>query len=95
MATTWMKIGVRGDLTRLAQKAYGKTVRLYYSKNLDFYWTSAREANHRPGSFHYIGEAFDFKRQGVSKQEILDTVGSGFQVIEYKGRDIFHVERDG
>jgi hypothetical protein len=93
--TVWIKQGVMGDLSREMQKAQGRMVNLYASKGLDFFITSVRESNHSGGSFHYIGMALDFKRQGVSMQEIDAALGAGFDVIEYTdARDIFHVEHD-
>jgi len=47
------------------------------------------------GSLHYIGHAFDVKRQSITKKEIQMAVGPGFDVVEYDdARDIFHIEYD-
>ena len=95
MPTTWVKDGVMGDLHPVMQKCKGRIIRLYYSKGLDFFVTSIKEGNHQPGSFHPIGYAMDFKRQGVAKSEIVEAAGQGFDVVEYSdNRDIFHVEWD-
>lgn len=95
--TCWMKKGVLGYLHPILQKAQGK-IETYYAEayGYDFFMTSVEEANHAPGSFHYIGYAFDFKRQGVSLSEIRNIVGSDFDILEYsngKG-DFFHIEYD-
>ena len=93
--TVWLKQGVLGDLRRDARRCKGRLVALYESWNLDFLITSIREGNHHPASCHYEGDALDFKRQGVTKATIVETCGSGFDVVEYSdSRDIFHVEFD-
>ncbi len=48
-----------------------------------------------PGSFHYIGEAFDFLHQEVPIEEVRTAAGPGFQVLPNKKKGIYHVERDG
>ena len=45
-------------------------------------------------SCHYEGDALDFKRQRIAKSTIQKTAGPGFDVVEYAGLDIFHVEWD-
>ena len=92
--TIWIKQGVTGDLMPIVQKALGRVAELYKNNKRSTYITSIREGNHMSGSFHYIGMAFDIACQGISKIEIQSVVGPGFQVIEYKILDIFHVEYD-
>ena len=100
--TVWIKQGVCGDLSFQMQKARGELAVLYASHGNDFYITSIREGNHSPGSYHYIGQALDFKRQKMLKGELVDKlfglttrIGGKFDVIEYSDeRDIFHVEFD-
>jgi len=95
MNTVWIKQGVKGRLSQHTRKAFGHVAKLYFSHNLDFFVTSLMEGNHSPGSFHYDGKAFDFKRQGMLKEFIKNAVGKGFDVVEYDDeRDIFHVEYD-
>lgn len=93
--TVWIKQGVSGDLRRPMRRCKGRLVTLYASQGLDFYITSKREGEHHPASCHYEGDALDFKRQGVAKDDVVKTAGPGFDVIEYDDeRDIFHVEWD-
>ncbi len=92
--TVWVKEGVAGDLQTVAQKGFGRVVRYYEMHGLDTYRTSIREGNHMGGSLHYIGLAFDIKRQKRTKKQILAILGSGWQVIEYSDMDIFHCEYD-
>ena len=95
MTTVWLKYDVFGDLQPPMMKAHGKLVELYAMYGLDFLVTSRRDGRHSAGSFHYIGLAEDFKRQGIKKSLIEKTLGPGFDVIEYpEPRDIFHCEWD-
>ena len=76
------------------RRCKGRLVRLYESNGLDFYITSKGEGNHIVDSCHYEGSAIDFKRQGQGKSAIQRVCGEGFDVVEYDGLDIFHVEFD-
>ena len=92
--TVWFKMGVVGDLVPRAQKGFGRVCQVYFNRGLDVFVTSIREANHMPGSFHYIGRAFDVKSRGVPKSAIEAALGTGWQVIEYPKLGIFHCELD-
>ena len=92
--TVWFKQGVMGELVPKAQKGLGRVAKLYHRKKLDLYVTCIRESNHLPGSFHYIGRAFDIRARGVSKEEILKALGVGWDVIYYTRYRIFHCELD-
>jgi len=99
--TIWIKQGVLGTLNPYMMKAKGKLVDLYSVHGSSFYITSVMEGNHRAGSYHYEGGALDFKRRGVTKEEIklclepLEIRFDGrYDVIEYPDMDIFHVEFD-
>ena len=94
--TVWLKQGVEGDLGPEMRRAKGELVVLYKSKGLDFKITSIREGNHLANSCHYEGDALDFKRQGVPKQDVVEVLDDRFQAIEYEDNkgDIFHVEFD-
>ena len=92
--SVWIKQDVQGDLSNIMMKCHGRLVRYYKNKGKDFFVTSRREGIHSVGSLHYNGNAQDFKRQGISKQEIKSICGNGFDVIEYNDKDIFHVEYD-
>ena len=95
--TVWIKQGVQGDLRPEARRCKGRLIELYRDRGypLDFYITSIREGNHCDASCHYEGDAFDFTRQGVMKESIVEACGPGFDVVEYDDvRDIFHVEYD-
>ena len=94
--TVWIKQGVLGDLQPIAQKGFGRVVKLYWSRGDDFFCTSLREGNHQPGSFHYLGLAFDFIRNGGILQEIRERLGAGWDVIEFtvNGVKYIHAEFD-
>jgi len=90
---TWRKEGVCGDLNNFAQKCYGRIARLYHSKGVDFFVTAIRDGNHMPGSFHFVGGAFDFLYADlVSKDEIRKAAGPGFDIVFHKGH--IHIEHD-
>ncbi len=91
--TEWIKAGVCGDLSHQAQKCKGRIIKLYESQGLDFYLTSAREGNHGPGSFHPIGDAFDFRYGvGISESSVLKAAGPGFDIVFHKSH--IHCEWD-
>jgi hypothetical protein len=91
--TVWIKRGVFGDLAPVMQKALGRIIALYAAEQrIHFYITSIAEGNHGYGSLHYIGLAVDFLKQGISRQQITDLLGSDFDVCEYDSH--FHVEYD-
>lgn len=93
--TVWNKQGVLGNLNPPSRRCKGRLVNLYESKNLDFYITSIGEGNHIASSCHYEESAFDFKRQGVPKLDIIRVCGEDFDIVEYSDeRDIFHCEYD-
>lgn len=89
---TWIKRGVLGDLTPITQKGLGKLIKLYHNNGLDFYITSVKEGNHSEGSFHYIGQAFDFRKQEVNINKIRGLLGPDWDVINEKTH--FHAEYD-
>ena len=91
--TEWVKAGVMGDLNHQAQKCKGRIIRLYEANGVDFFLTSVREGNHGPGSFHPIGDAFDFRYgDGISNEQITETAGPGFDIVFHKSH--IHVEYD-
>lgn len=90
--TVWIKRGVLGDLIPAAQKGFGRVADLYEDLGKDFFCTSIRDGNHGAGSLHYIGQAFDFRRDGVLISEIRDVLSRNFDVVDEL--DHYHVEYD-
>ena len=91
--TVWFKQGVLGDLHPKAQKGFGKVAILYRDNGIDLFVTSLREGNHQPGSFHYIGEAFDFRQGGIPIETVRGILGDDWDVLPSKG-GTFHAEYD-
>lgn len=80
--TEWIKAGVCGHLNHQAQKCKGRIIRLYKDRGRDFFLTSVKDGNHMGGSFHPIGDAFDFLyADDVSEKEILIAAGPGFDFV--------------
>jgi hypothetical protein len=92
--TVWNKQGVLGNLQPIAQKGFGRVAAQYTREGQDIYVTSIREGNHKAGSLHYLGLAFDIKRGKVSKFMIQTALGAGWDVLEYPELNIFHCEYD-
>jgi len=92
--TVWLKQGVCGSLSPEMRRCKGRLVGLYQGKKVDFFITSKGDGNHMAASCHYEGDAMDFKRNGISKKDIVSVCGEGFDVTEYPELDIFHVEYD-
>jgi len=89
----WIKAGVTGDLNHQAQKCKGRMIALYRKQGHDFYLTSVREGTHKGGSFHPIGDAFDFLYGvGITQSKIRDTAGPGFDLVFHKSH--IHCEWD-
>jgi len=89
----WYKQGVVGDLDTVTQKGLGRVAGLFESKGRDLYVTSKREGNHGLGSLHYIGKAFDIRgAENVSKNEICEVLGPGFDVVVESNH--IHIEHD-
>ena len=91
--TVWRKQGVIGDLAPIAQKGLGKVASLYEINGEDLYITSIREGNHSPGSFHYIGQAFDFRRGGITLEAVRGALGDKWDVLN-SSHGTFHAEFD-
>jgi len=88
-----IKQGVCGDLQPIAQKGYGKVAQLYLDNNCDFIVTAKRDgADHLPGSFHYLGLAFDFDKGPFKKPDIEAVLYKPWQIIEHETH--FHAEYD-
>ncbi len=91
--TVWFKQGVIGNLSQHAQKGFGKVAQLHAMADKDLFVTSLREGNHSPGSFHYNGNAFDFRKiREVTKAMIVNALGKNYDVVEHSTH--FHVEYD-
>ena len=91
--TEWIKAGVCGYLNHQAQKCKGRIIRLYKSKGCDFFLTAVKDGNHSPGSFHEIGDAFDFRYgTGISESSIIQAAGPGFDLVFHKTH--VHIEYD-
>ena len=92
MNTVYFKQGVVGDLRPAMQKVHGRIAQLYISKQKDLFVTSRRDGNHGFGSFHYIGLAEDFMKNGVKAKEVRDAIGPNCDLVIYDSH--FHVEFD-
>lgn len=91
--TVWTKQGVVGDLCPQAQKGFGRVCNMHENMGHDVHVTAIRDGNHMNGSFHYIGQAWDMRKElGVTKIMIKDAVGVDFDVIEHDTH--FHIEYD-
>jgi hypothetical protein len=91
--TEWIKAGVCGDLNHEAQKCKGRIIKLYASKKEDFFLTAVEDGNHTGGSFHYIGDAFDFSYSDkIFEKEIREAAGPGFDCVFHETH--VHIEWD-
>ncbi len=91
--TVWYKQGVVGDLSQHAQKGLGRVAKVYSAVGADLFVTSKRDGNHSAGSFHYTGDAFDFRKTAkVTRVHLIDALGNDYDVIEHSTH--FHVEYD-
>lgn len=104
----WLKIDVQGRdrIHHILWKLVGFISSYYKSKGKDFFITSIAEGLHQDGSFHYIYRAIDFKRNGISKEELKIIIAEfclkypkykerDFDLLEYTDiRSIFHLELD-
>jgi len=82
--TVWYKQGVIGDLQPIARKGLGRVASLLKLHKSDLHITSLRDGNHRAGSLHYDGLAFDFIKhgnQGYNKSDIQKILGSDWDVV--------------
>jgi len=80
--TVWIKQGVLGDLQSVAQKGLGRVAKVYEAHSEDLFITSLREGNHSPGSFHYIGLAFDIRPGKSSLSMIRAALGHDWDVVD-------------
>jgi len=92
--TVWLKQGVLGNLSPDMRRAKGRLITLYKNNGFDFFITSIGEGEHMANSCHYEENALDFKRKCIPKKDIVETLGKGFDVVDYDKLDIFHVEWD-
>ena len=93
MSTVWYEQGVVSEpLHSEMEKGLHKIKLLYYTNKKDLFILSVREGDHIMFSFHYEGRAVDFKKNGITKAMLQDTLGKDFDVIEYDWG--FHVEYD-
>jgi hypothetical protein len=90
--TVLFKQGVCGELRPEAQKGFGRVARLFLENDLDFIVTSIREGNHMPGSLHYVGMAFDFRKGIFKKADIMSVLNADWDVVEHETS--FHCELD-
>lgn len=91
--TVWYKQGVVIKLKPIAQKGFGRVAKLYAGRGLDVYVTSGCEANHSPGSFHYIDQAWDQRQLEVSVEDIKQALGPGWDVL-VSNHGAVHIEYD-
>ena len=90
--TVYYKQGVIGDLQPIARKGLGRVAELYGFHGEFIYVTSLRDGNHMAGSLHYDGLAFDIKQGRRPIEQIKDTLGPGWDVVE--GPTYYHCEYD-
>ena len=89
----WYKQGVLGDLQPVARKGLGQVADLFKSHDEDLFVTSLRDGNHRAGSLHYDGLAFDIRPcDSIFVEDIKRVLGSKWDVV-YEGNHI-HCEYD-
>jgi len=90
--STWFKLGVFGDLTREAAEGFRKIDKLYARAKKELYVTSVRESTHGPGTRHHMGDAWDQRKNGVSKAKCKRALGKDFDVIDEHNHR--HIEYD-
>ena len=90
--SVWIKEGVCGDLCPELTKELGRVINYFYAYHEDFFITSRREGNHIPGSFHYIGRAVDFCKQGIDFDDLKKIISRDFDLINESNH--FHLEYD-
>jgi hypothetical protein len=90
--TVWIKQGVCGDLTNECTKALGRIADCKSYRGEDTFITAKRDGNHMAGSLHYRGDAFDIRKGKMSKSDIINCVGPGFDIVEHETH--FHIEYD-
>ena len=102
----YVKIDVHGleNLHPTLWKLHGYIQSQYEKKGKDVHITSIGEGIHRNGSFHYIGRAIDFRREGFTKRDIRSMINdwcqrygynpNDFDLLEYQIKGIFHLEFD-
>lgn len=90
----WIKEGVIGDLHPLLQKELGKVIEFHEDDGcVNFYITSKREGNHKPGSFHAIGRAVDFASD-MPYDRLRAIVGLDFDLVPFADKTHYHLEYD-
>ena len=90
----WNKEGVLGDLHPELQRELGKVIQFHEDNGyINFYITSKREGNHKPGSFHPIGRAVDFASD-MPYEKLRVLVGLDFDLVPFAGESLFHLEYD-
>jgi hypothetical protein len=86
--TIWKKEGVQGDLQGVAQKCLGRIANEYEKIGEDFFVTAIRDGNHSNGSFHPIGQAFDFQYAKMwskaMEARVTQAAGPGFDIVFHK-----------
>ena len=80
--SVWYKQGVIGDLQPVARKGLGRVAGLYSSMGLELHVTSLRDGNHKAGSLHYDGLAFDIRPGSLSIHEIKEVLGPSWDVVK-------------
>jgi len=90
--TVWLKQGVLGILSREMRRGLGRLHACFGT----IYITSKVEGDHIAGSLHYDGNAIDCRfaedEIGATKAEVMDCLGSDFDVVEYS--TWMHIEYD-
>ena len=91
--TVWYKQGVLGDLQPVTRKGLGRVAVLYETGGDDLFITSIRDGNHKAGSLHYDGLAFDTQdNPKYQLDEIRKVLGPGWDLVPEK--DHLHCEYD-
>ena len=96
--TVWIKQGVVGDPSREMLRARGRLHQFYQHRGYDLFVTSTRDGNHSAGSFHYRGDAEDYRYPPSGKfskderEAVKQVVGQGYDIVFHNSH--IHIEWD-
>lgn len=90
--TVWYDQGVIWRPTEKTEEGFRRVVKVYERKRLDVYVLSGADGDHMMSSLHYVGRAFDIRKNGVRVAEIRRALGKDWDVVVYSWG--FHCEYD-
>jgi hypothetical protein len=91
----WIEQGVVWDLQPVAAEGFRQVCKYAMYVEQDVFVTSGREGDHSPNSLHYLGLAWDMRKKGFIKEELLEILPFGdkhWDIVEYEWG--FHIEFD-